>query len=57
MKDFQRISRHGSWSKIPHVARKTLTQTKLFSPIKPDEHAFLRLPGAPGGMVTSFEKT
>jgi len=47
MKDFQRISRHGPWSKIPQMARKTLTQTKLFSSIKPDEHAFLRLPGAP----------
>jgi len=47
MKDFQRISRHDPWSKIPQMARKTLTQIKLFSLIKPDEHAFLRLSGAP----------
>ena len=45
MKDFQQISQHGTWLKIPQMARKTLTQTKTFSSIKPDEHVFLRLPG------------
>ena len=44
MKDFQHISRHNPWSEIPQMARKTLTQTKMFSLIKPDEHAFLRIP-------------
>jgi len=47
MKDLQGISQNGSWSKIPQMVRKTLTQTKIFSSIKPDEHAFLQLPGAP----------
>jgi len=47
MKDFQRISRDGPWSKIPEMALKTLTETTMFSSIKPDEHAFLRIPGAP----------
>jgi len=40
MKDFQQISQHGSWLKIPQMTRKTPTQTKTLSSIKPDEHVF-----------------
>ena len=45
MKDFQQISQHGTWLKIPQMVRKMLTQAKTFSSIKSDEHVFLQLPG------------
>ena len=29
MKDFQQILKHRLWSKVPQMAQKTLTQTKM----------------------------
>jgi hypothetical protein len=42
MKDFQQILilHHDPWSKTPQTAQKTLSQTKAFSSINPEEYVF-----------------
>ena len=55
MKDFQQISQHGPWSKIPQMARKTPTQTKPLARLG-SMNMFFTASGETRGTATGFEK-
>ena len=55
MKDFQQISQHGPWSKIPQMARKTPTQTKRLAQLG-SMNMFFTASGETRGAATGFEK-
>ena len=55
IKDFQQISQHGPWSKIPQMARKTPTQTKRLARLG-SMNMFFTASGETRGTATGFEK-